>query len=260
MTEEKSTQTQTQAQATTATKDTVREGRNKRQPAASTQRFLKIAEIRDDLVVLKNGGIRAILRTSSINFNLKSEEEQNAIIIGYQSFLNSLEFPLQILIRSKKLDVDNYIEKIKKIGEKQKNPLLQTQTTEYAEYIQKLVEYADIMEKDFFVIVPYDPPRTIGVNFLQRFLQNLNPQDNLANAKKRHTEFEHLAKGINQRVLTAKSGLENCGLKVEQLDTSKLIELFYNTYNPEVSRNEKLKDLSALKLRDDKEQIALDQQ
>lgn len=255
-------QAQTAAKPQTAqpeqTQNSVQEGKKKSQPALGTQRFLKIAEIRDNLVVLKNGGLRAILRTSSINFNLKSEEEQNAIIISYQSFLNSLEFPIQILIRSKKLDVDNYIEKIKKIGEKQTNPLLQHQTTEYADYIQKLVEYADIMEKDFLVVVPYDPARAVGVNFLQKFLQNLSPQDSLSEIKKRHAEFEHLAKGINQRTSTVKAGLENCGLKTEQLDTKELIELFYNIYNPEVSRNEKIKSVADLKVHDDEVDIALD--
>jgi type IV secretory pathway VirB4 component len=239
-------------------KDTVKEGKKKKQPGASTQKFLKISEIRDDTLVLKNGGLRAVLRTSSINFNLKSEEEQNAIIMSYQGFLNSLEFPIQIMIRSKKLDIDNYIDKIKSIGEKQTNPLLQNQTTEYADYIQKLVEYADIMEKDFLIVVPFDPARAIGVSFIQKFIQNFSQQDSVANIKKRHAEFEQLSKGLSQRVSTVKGALESCGLKVEQLNTQSLIELFYNIYNPSISRNEKVKDPSNLNLKNDDEQIALD--
>ena len=99
------------------TKDSVKQAI--KTPLASTQTFLKIAEIRDDTVILKNGGLRSILKVSSINFNLKSEEEQNAIIYSYQGFLNTLEFPIQMLIRSKKLDIDNYLESLKKTGEKQ---------------------------------------------------------------------------------------------------------------------------------------------
>src|SRR3989338_9424967 len=125
---------------------------NRAQVLNSTQTHLRIAEIRDNVLILKNGGMRAVLRSSSINFNLKSEEEQNAIIYSYQGFLNSLEFPIQILVRSKKLDIDDYIEQVKKLGDKQENKLLQEQTYEYAQYIKRLVEYAEIMEKEFYVI------------------------------------------------------------------------------------------------------------
>ncbi|MFH1720251.1 MAG: hypothetical protein ABH856_01415 [Patescibacteria group bacterium] len=240
------------------TEDSVNTGRKSKNLGSSTQKFLKISEIRDNLVILKNGGVRAVLRTSSINFNLKSEEEQNAIISSYQAFLNSLEFPIQIVARSKKLDVDNYIDKIKEIGEKQTNPLLQKQTTEYADYIQKLVEYADIMEKDFLVVVPYDPPRAVGKNFLQKFLENFSSKDTIGAVKRRHAEFDELNKGINQRASTVKTGLENCGLKVDQLKTQELVELFYNIYNPEVSRTEKVKDISGLRIEDDTASIAMD--
>ena len=128
----------------------------KRDKKDSTQMHLKIAEIHDDTVVLKNGGLRGILKTSSINLNLKSEAEQNAVIYSYQNFLNTLEFPIQIVVRSKRLDLEAYIEKLKKIGVKQSNPLLQKQTFEYVEYISRLVEYADIMEKKFYVVIPQD--------------------------------------------------------------------------------------------------------
>ena len=120
----------------------------KQTAAASTQMHLKIAEIRDDTVVLKNGGIRGVLKTSSLNFNLKSEEEQNSIIYAYQNFLNSLEFPVQIVVRSKKLDLDNYIAELKTIGDKQTNNLLQRQTYEYIDYIQRLIEYAISWKKN----------------------------------------------------------------------------------------------------------------
>lgn len=209
----------------------------------STQTHLRIGEIRDNTLVLKNGGARAVLKTSSINFNLKSEQEQNAIINSYQGFLNSLEFPIQILIKSKKLDIDDYIDQVEKLGEKQENKLLQEQTYEYAQYIKRLVEYADIMEKDFYVVIPHNPARVAGINIFQSFFQRLAPKDTYGDIKKRHGEFNKVAKDLNQKINIVKSGLEGCGLKVDQLDTQQLIELFYNSYNPSIYRSSKIKDL-----------------
>ena len=209
----------------------------------STQTHLRIGEIRDNVAVLKNGGIRAVLKTSNINFNLKSEEEQNAIIYSYQGFLNSLEFPIQILVKSKKLDIDDYIEQVKNLGEKQENKLLQEQTYEYADYIQRLVEYADIMEKEFYVIVPYDPGRVDNTSKFQSFFQRLAPKDSYSDIKRRNSEFESLMKNLNQRINVVKSGLENCGLIVKQLETIQVIELFYGSYNPKTSRSQKIKDI-----------------
>ena len=111
------------------TKDSVK-ARAAKQKSSATQRFLPIAEIHDNTVILKNGGLRSVLLTTSVNFNLKSEEEQNSLIYGYQSFLNSLEFPVQILVRSKKLDIDDYVANLGELKEKQENPLLKQQTAE----------------------------------------------------------------------------------------------------------------------------------
>jgi hypothetical protein len=240
------------------TVDSVRQSKNKHAPGTSTQTFLKISEIRDESLVLKNGGLRAILRVSSINFNLKSEDEQNAIIYSYQGFLNTLEFPIQIVIRSKKLDIDEYLDKLRKMGEKQQNQLLQQQTFEYVEYISKLVEYADIMEKEFFVVVPYDPYRAVKLNIIQKLFANLNPRDSYSEIKKRHDEFQQLKKHLNQRVNTVKIGLENCGLKAEQLSTKELIELYYNIYNPTLSRYQKGTRIDELNIKRDDEAIILD--
>lgn len=220
--------------------------------AASTQQHLRIAEIRDNFLVLKNGGLRAVFSVSSINFNLKSEEEQNAIIYSYQSFLNTLEFPVQIVVRSKKLDLDNYLADLSDRANKQKNPLLQTQTVEYVNYIKRLLEYANIMEKDFYVVVPYDPIRSRQPTFFQRFLQRFRTADSVAEIRKRHSEFEQLKKAIAQRVNVAKTGLENCGMKVEQLSTDELIRVFYQSYNPITSRGEKVDDIKELNLEEDK--------
>ncbi len=222
---------------------------SKSNPVISTQRYLKIAEIHDNTIVLKDGNVRAVLQTTSVNFNLKSEDEQNAIIYSYQSFINSLSFPIQILVKSKKLDIDRYLETLKKIAEKQKNQLLQRQTFEYLEYIRRLVEYADIMEKKFYVIVPYDRTvTTLKQNIFKQFWANINPEDSAMKAKDRRKEFDNLHKGLLQRVGEIKGSLENMGLKAEQLTTSQLIELFYSTYNPLLARNQKLDNLDQFKM------------
>ncbi len=238
--------------------DSVRVAQGKKNIGLGTQVHLKIAEIRDDTLVLKNGGIRVVLKVSSINFNLKSEEEQNAIIYSYQGFLNTLEFPVQIVARSKKLDIDEYLDKLKKIAEKQVNPLLQRQTFEYVEYIAKLVEYADIMEKEFFVVVPYDPLRAQKPNIIQKFFQNLSPKDGYEAIRRRHEEFDQLKKSLNQRVNAVRVGLENTGLKVDQLSTKQLIELFYTIYNPTVSRYEKAKNSESANLTTDETLLAVE--
>lgn len=247
------------ATSTKQTKESVKQAKQKAATALGTQTFLQIAEIRDSTIVLKNGGLRGILSVSSINFNLKSEEEQNAIIYSYQGFLNTLEFPIQIVVRSKKLDIDDYLEKLKKRGEKQKNPLLQRQTLEYVEYIGKLVEYADIMEKEFFVVVPCDPYRSQNLNIFQKFFQNMKPKDGYEAVKKRREEFDELRKKLGQRMNVVKLGLENCGLKVEDLTTAQLIELFYATYNPVLSRYQKLKNLDQEKIITDETKKNMDQ-
>lgn len=125
-------------------------------PDASTQRHLPFSQIRENVILLKDSSARVVLRCSTINFLLKSEEEQDAIIISFQRFLNALDFPVQIMVRSNKLDIDGYLEKLKEKAVNQKNPLLQNQTYEYIEYLKKLVEVAQIMKKEFYIVIPFD--------------------------------------------------------------------------------------------------------
>ena len=236
-------------------KDTVREGKNKKSPAQSTQLYMRIAEIRDNAVVLKNGGLRGIFRVTTVNFNLKSEQEQNALIYGYQSFLNTLEFPVQITVRSRKLDIDKYIEQLKGIGEKQTNPLLQKQTFEYTDFIARLVEYADIMEKEFLVVVPYNPGRAQEAGMFARLLSHLQPKDTYGEVKRRHEEFEQLKKSLSQRMSTIQNGLESMGLKTTELSTQELIELFYEIYNPITSRNQKIEKIEEMAIEKDQTSV-----
>jgi len=217
---------------------------HKKDPQSSTQHYLRIGEIHDDTVVLKNGGIRAVLEVESVNVSLKSEEEQNSMAVGYQGFLNSLEFPVQIVTRSKKLDISGYLEKIAARQKTQQNELLKNQLVEYEEYIRRLVEYADIMEKKFFVVVPHDPYRAKTKGMWEQFWAWIHPGDNGSAAAQRKREFENLIKPLGQKVEAVQAGLENCGLKVKRLKTEELISLYYDIYNPLTARSEKVTDLA----------------
>jgi len=233
-------------------KESVKAG--KKSKTQSTQMHLKIAEIRKNVVVLKNGGLRTVLKTSSLNLSLKSEEEQNAVIYSYQNFLNTLEFPIQVVIRSKKLDIDNYITNLKKIGVAQTNPLLQKQTFEYIEYISRLIEYANIMEKEFYVVIPQDPYGKEKRGFIKSFIENMQPQDTIPKIKQRHKEFDELKKALSSRVNTVKAGLEGCNLQVQELNTQELIELFYEVYNPLTAQVQKFNHANELAIEKDEKE------
>lgn len=227
-------------------------------PTLSTQTYLRIAEIRENTVILKNGGLRSVLRVSSINFNLKSEDEQNAIIYSYQGFLNTLEDPIQVVIRSKKLDIDKYLDDLRGKAAKQQNALLQKQTYEYADYIQKLVEYADIMAKEFYVIIPEDPYAAKNQTFIEKFFGFVNAKDSYAQIKSRREQFDELKKKLAQKVNSVKIGLENCNLKVEELTTKELIQLFYEINNPVAARFQKGENWDQSNVTSDEQMIASD--
>ncbi|MFH1545762.1 MAG: hypothetical protein ABIE14_00090 [Patescibacteria group bacterium] len=231
--------------------DSVRQSTHKN-PQGSTQFYLRIGEIHDDTVVLKNGGMRAILEVDSVNVNLKSEEEQNALMFSYQGFLNSIDFPIQIVVRSKKLDISGYLGNLKQAGKRQTNELLKNQIAEYSEYIRRLVEFADIMEKSFYVVVPYDPPRAKSLNSFQNFWNFVHPGDSTSAFNQRKKEFAQLKKKLEQNLEQVMGGLENCGLKSKRLETPELIQLFYGIYNPLTARNEKVERPEEIDLIDSK--------
>lgn len=211
----------------------------------STQHFLDIAEIKEDCVLLKDGTLRAVLLVSSINFSLKSEEEQNAIIAAYIGFLNFLEFPLQIVIQSRQLDINGYLDRLKKIEKDQTNELLRIQTAEYRQYVSELVDLGDIMNKRFYVVVPYDPLSDKQKSWFKRFIGLFTAAKEVklnqdAFSKRRHELF--------QRVDHILSGLASMSLKSVVLDTQSLIELYYNTYNPDVYSKEKLVEINKLRI------------
>jgi hypothetical protein len=212
---------------------------------ASTKQYLDIAEIKEDLVVLKDGTLRAVLLVSSINFSLKSEDEQNAIIGAYIGFLNFLEFPLQIVIQSRKLDIDSYLDRLKKVEKEQTNELLRMQTAEYRQYVSELVEMGDIMTKRFYIVVPYDPLSDKQKSWFKRFFGLFTAAKEV---KLKQEVFIKRRHSLFQRVDHIITGLASMSVKAVVLDTQSLIELYYNTYNPGVYNQEKLVEINKLKV------------
>ncbi len=206
---------------------------------------LDIAEIREDCVILKDGTLRAVFLVSSINFALKSEDEQNAIIAAYVSFLNALEFPLQIVIQSRKLNIDGYLEKLKQAEKEQANELLKIQIADYREYVKELVEMGDIMSKRFYVTVPYDPLSDKRKGFWSRFSEVLRPG---AALKLSGDIFKRRRRDLFARVEHVQMLLSGMGLTSVILDTQSLIELYYNIYNPEIAETEKLADVDKIQV------------
>jgi type IV secretory pathway VirB4 component len=222
----------------------------KKSEGSAVQKFLPIAEIKQDTIMLKNGGIRAVLDVSSMNFSLKSEDEQQAIVNSHQEFLNTLTFPLQVVVRSSKLNVDGYIADLEDRASKQKNPLLKEQTMDYARFIDRLIDVSGIMQKKFYVIIPVDPPGIAKASFFSKYMSWLSPSDTREKALARKRTFEEMNTKMRDRVNIVKSGLENIGLTCERLPTQQLIELFYKIFNPETSQEQKLPGMGDMGLKD----------
>ncbi len=214
-------------------------------PASSTQQFLDVAEIREDVVVMKDGTMRAVLLVSSLNFSLKSEDEQEAIIQGYLSFLNSLEAPIQIQIQSRKLNIDDYLLRLKEQEKTQTNELLRGQINDYRQFVKELVDLGEIMQKKFFVIVPYNPASAKRKGFFARMSEVLSP---LVSAHLREEQFRQRKKDIMVRVDSVRAGLNSMSLSSVMLDTQSLIELYYTAYNPQSMEQQKLQKTDALRV------------
>lgn len=217
----------------------------KNKVGVSTQQYLDIAEIKDDTVVMKDGTLRAVLLVSSINFALKSEDEQNAVISSYVSFLNNLSFSLQIVIQSRELDIDNYLEYLKGKEKEQLNKLLKVQTGDYIEYIKELTSLGKIMNKRFYVVVPYDPISDKHKGFFSLVSEALKPATIIKLKEKTFKSYQEM---LDRRLDSIIGGLESLGVAVARLDTQSLIELYYKTYNPETSKNQELVDLEKIRV------------
>ncbi|MFA4930246.1 MAG: hypothetical protein WC570_00040 [Patescibacteria group bacterium] len=214
--------------------------KSKNTTKSSTQKYLPFQEIRDGFVIMKDGSLRSVLLTSAINFDLKSDQEQNAIIYQYQNFLNSLPFPIQIVVQSKKLDLSEYIAKLKDLEVKQENDLLRMQMSEYISFIQRLLQVTNIMEKKFFIIVSYYPPDVSAKGFWQKLFPSQDEQ--LVKAK----EFKQAKEKINERIGLISNGIGSMGLRAVTLTTQEIAELMYAHFNPLTSRHQRLFKIESL--------------
>lgn len=200
--------------------------------AQSSQDFVPVKEVRDGVIVLQNGGLRAILMASSLNFALKSEDEQSAFILQFQSFFNSLDFSIQIYIQSRELDIRPYLETLEEEFKRTMDDLMRIQIREYMEFIKSFVEGADIMTKQFFVVVPYTPPVLSAVN--TGILGSLpwSQKRGAADTGKQKNAFEEQVSQLDQRIAIVQQGLVRTGVRTVQLDTEEVIELLYKIFNP----------------------------
>jgi hypothetical protein len=211
----------------------------------STQKYLDIAEIKDDTLIMHDGTLRAVIMVSSINFALKSEDEQNATISAYVSFLNNIRFPIQIVVQSREMNIEEYLVRLKQKEKEQTNELLKIQTQEYIQYITELVSIGKIMNKKFFIVIPYNPLTDKHKNFFKSMIDVFKPAKYV---KLKEDRFQQNRIELSRRVENVLNGLSSIGLNSIQLDTQGLIELYYNTYNPTTSKNEKMTDIKDLRV------------
>ncbi|TSC70553.1 MAG: hypothetical protein CEO12_274 [Parcubacteria group bacterium Gr01-1014_46] len=194
----------------------------------ATQEFVPIKEVRDGIAVLKDGSMRGIVLSSSLNFSLKSEDERKAIVLQFQDFLNSLDFSVQISIQSRRLDIRPYIALLEDRYKEQTNDLMKIQTREYIDFIRKFTETTNIMTKSFFVVVPYDPA-LINIKSGTGFFKKTSVSEDQI---KKEASFEENRTQLEQRVSVVEQGLSRCGIRVIRLGTEEVIELFYKIFNP----------------------------
>lgn len=213
--------------------------------SGSTQQFLDIEEIKEGTVVLKDGTLRTVLMTSAINFALKSSKEQKAIIYHYQSFLNSLDFPIQIVISSRKLNITGYLETLEQREKSQTNELLKIQTAEYKEFVRGLVEMANIMKKVFYLIVPFAPIEAERESAWEKLMAILG---SIKAAKLKKEKFAKYKDQLTQRANHVATNLEGVGIRMAPLNTQELIELFYTLYNPGLPHEKGVAEISQLEI------------
>lgn len=219
--------------------------KNKVAKMPSAQTYLPIAEIKENTVILKDGTMRSVLIVSSINFALKSEDEQNAIVGSYVSFVNSIDFPLQISVQSRQLQIQPYLDNLAKREREQTNELLRVQIADYRSFVQELVQLGQIMTKRFYVIVPYNPLSNKKKSFWSRTKQVMKPS---LSVRLKEERFREQKRDLESRIRLVMSGLESMGLSVVELDTQALIELYYSTYNPDIAFSEQIKDVEEMRI------------
>lgn len=192
----------------------------------SSQDFVPIKEVKDGVVILKDGSMRAVLMTSSVNFALKSTEEQQSILFQFQNFLNTLDFSVQISVQSRRLDIRPYIALLENRLREQTNDLMRIQIKEYIEFVKTFTANTNIMTKSFFIIVPYTPAKiSVGkVGFLNK--------EKKTDAQNKIEDFEENRTQLDQRVSIVEQGITRTGVRAVKLGTEEVIEIYYKLFNP----------------------------
>lgn len=214
----------------------------------STQNTLQIAEIRDGIVIMNDGSFRAVVMAKSINFDLMSPGERDGVEYSYQSFLNSLYFPIQIFVRSQKVDLRPYIEKLDKIRTEHDNMLLALLMEDYIGYIDNLSMQTNIMDKKFYIVIPFFPVADIqraitqSKNFFSGLSDIFRPKDQHVTINE--PDLEKAKDELRNRVQATLGGLQQCSIQAIPLDTQELIELYYDAYNPDTATRQQLKNFN----------------
>jgi len=218
-----------------------------RQEAGNSLDLVEIKDIKDNVVIMKDGSLRQIIMVSGVNFSLKSEAEQNMMTQAYQNFLNAIDFPLQIVVHSRKVNISVYLDTLMKRREMEQAPLLQSQISEYVEFIKGFVEKNAIMEKSFLVTVPFYPTGALAAapaNAVSGVLPFFGKKKDAEEEKRSGEEADRIYREsiaqLNQRTTQIVTGLENIGLEAVPLENEELVELFYNFYNPQTVEKEKI--------------------
>lgn len=196
--------------------------------AKPTQAFVPVQEIRNGVIILKNGGYRGILMCSSVNFALKSEDEQRAIIGGFQSFLNTIDFSVEIVVHSRRMDIRPYLALLEERAGAQATELMQIQLREYIQFVKNFIEGAEIMTKVFYVVVPYD---AVTVKKVAGGLPSILPTPERPRTEGLSGEFEEARIQLEQRMNVVAAGLSGSGVRAVPLDTEAVIELMYRSFN-----------------------------
>jgi type IV secretory pathway VirB4 component len=209
---------------------------------------LLIAELRDNFVIMNDGSMRAVITCQSINFDLMSEHEREGVEYSYQNFLNSLYFPLQILIRSQKVDIGPYLDKLAKLRSDQDNMLLGVLMDDYIDFIASIAQETNIMDKGFYVVVPYyfeaDVDHTL--NTTKNMLASLLSTQTQRRVHIDEASFDKAKDELRNRAQTVISGLLQIGIRGTQLTTKELAELYYNMYNPDTAVRQPLGNYESL--------------
>lgn len=199
-------------------------------PAGATQQFVPVKEIRSGTIILKDGGYRGILICSSVNFGLKSADEQRAITLGFQNFLNTLDFSIQIVVNSRKMDLRPYLAMLEEKAPEQKTELMRIQLHEYIEFVRSFTDQTNIMTKSFYLVVPYSPRVSIAdtIGFLKRLPGGKSGEK----AAAADASFEEDRAQLEQRLSLVAGGLSGTGVRAVPLGTEEIIELLYRSFNP----------------------------